>query len=157
MTGIRVAKPGEVRVLLLPVGSRSVVLPNPAVAEIIGLQSMATAETAPEWWLGRIDWRGRPIPVVSFEGFMGGHEPERTVLRNHIAVLNTLNGNRALPYIGLLFHGTARLFRANADNLASDPSGDLDSPLILEAVTVNNQPAWIPDLDALESMVLSVT
>ena len=156
MTESRVAKPGEVRVLLMPVGSRAIVLPNPAVAEIIGLQNLATDTTAPEWWLGRIDWRGRSIPVVSVEGFSGGHEPEWTAQRNHIAVLNTLNGNRALPYIGLLFHGTARLLRVNADNLASDPSGDLDSPLILEAVTVNNQPAWIPDLDALESMVLSV-
>lgn len=151
----RVTKPGEIRVLMLPVGSRSVLLPNPAVAEIIVYQPPAPEATAFEWLLGRIEWRGHSIPVVSFDGIVEGNEPEQNTQRTHIAVLNTLNGNRSLPYIGLLIHGAARLLRINADSLASGTTNSLDSPLILEAVSVNNQQAWIPDIAKLESMLLS--
>lgn len=151
----RVAKPGEIRVVMLPVGSRSVILPNPAVAEIIVFQKPAAEATAFDWLLGRIEWRGHSIPVVSFDGIVEGNKFEHSKQRTHIAVLNTLNGNRALPYIGLLMHGTARLLRINADSLDSGATDDLDSPLILAAASVNNQQAWIPDLDALESLLLS--
>ena len=155
MTESRVVKPGEVRVLLLPVGSRSVVLPNSAVAEIISFQGLTTQANVPEWWLGRLDWRGHTIPVVSFEGIVRGHESEHPVQRTHIAVLNTLNGNNALPYIGLLIYGTARLLRISAANLSADAEPDQVSPLVLATVKVVNQKAWIPDLDALESTLLT--
>jgi chemosensory pili system protein ChpC len=150
----RVSNPGEIRVVLLPVGSRFVLLPNPAVAEIVGFQGIATETTAPEWLLGRIDWRGYTIPVVSFDGIMGGNEPEQNTQRTHIAVLNTLNSNRGLPYIGVLIQGNARLLRVTSDNLVLDAKDDFDSRVILEAVKINNQQAWIPDLDILESMLV---
>lgn len=155
MTETKVAKSGDLRVLLLPVGSRSLVLPSVAVAKIIAYQSPEKEPSAPKWWLGRIDWRNYSIPVVSFEGIIGINEYEDSAQRTYIAILNTLNGDRALPYIGLLLHATARLLRINADSLSASTIDDLDSPLILEAVTINNRQAWIPNLDQLEWMVSS--
>ena len=70
-----------------------------------------------------------------------------------IAVLNTLNGNPQLPYIGLLTLGISRLVRVSAENLSRDADDAPDSDLVLESVMIGDQPAWIPDLDRLEQML----
>ena len=155
MTGSRVLGSGEMRGVLLPVGSRFLLLPNSAMAEVIGYREPKADATAPGWWLGWIEWRGLRVPVVSFEQAMGRQEVERGSQRAHIAILNTLNGNAALPYIGVYTLGISRLTRITADNLTEDTSGTLASPLALEAIRVNEQPAWIPDMDKLEQMVLA--
>jgi chemosensory pili system protein ChpC len=144
------------RGVLLPVGERSLLLPNAAVAELVGFQEPAPEDGAPDWLLGSIQWRGRRVKVVSFGAVAGAGPAGLPGQRLRIALLNTLNGNPELPYIGLLTLGISRLVRASADNLAPDPSGEVDSDLVLRSVTVGGQPAWIPDLDRLERMLVEL-
>ena len=153
MTESRTLKTGGVLVMLLPVAGRSIVLPSPAVAEVVGNQEPEPDIGAPDWLLGHIDWRGHKIPLLSFERALGQDPSVPNSQRPHIAVLYTLNGNRNLPYIGLMIHGNARLIRINARNLDEDASDAMDSPLIMRACRVNEESAWIPDLDELERMV----
>jgi chemosensory pili system protein ChpC len=143
----------EMRGLLLPLGERNLLLPNVAVAELVGFQEPEAEADAEDWLLGSIAWRGRRIPVVSFTAALGGETLPAQGQRMRIAVLNTLNGNPELPYIGVLTLGISRLARVSADNLAPDPSGEVDSDLVLESLTVGDQPAWIPDLDRLETLL----
>jgi len=154
MTESRVLGSGEIRGVLLPVGSRFLLLPNSSVAEVIGYREPEADASAPDWWLGKIEWRGLRVPVISYEQAMGRQDAERGSQRARIAILNTLNGNPILPYIGVYTLGISRLTRIAADNLAEDSAGALASPLVLEAVRINEQPAWIPDMDKLEEMVL---
>jgi chemosensory pili system protein ChpC len=152
----RVVGAEEIRGVLLPAGSRPLLLPNAAVAEVIGFQEPDPAEGAPDWLLGRIDWRGRRVPVVSWERAVDGGEPDWDARRVRIAVLNTMNGNPQVPHIGLLSVGVARLARISAESLAEDPEGRVESPWVLESVTIAEQPAWIPDLDELERQVVAL-
>lgn len=152
----RVLGSGDIRGVLLPVGSRFLLLPNSAVAEVIGYREPQTDAAAPDWWLGRIEWRGLRVPVVSFEQATGRREPVRGSQRARIAILNTLSGNAALPYIGVYTLGISRLIRVTEDDLEEDGSGSPGSPLVLEAIRIDEQPAWIPDMDVLEQMVLDV-
>ncbi len=156
MTESRVLGSGEKRGVLLPVGSRFLLLPTSSVAEVIGYREPKADADAPAWWLGWIDWRGLRTPVVSFEQAIGCQESVRGSQRARIAILNTLNGNAALPYIGVYTLGISRLARITADNLAEDTSEDPESPLVLEAIRIDEQPAWIPNMDELELMVLAV-
>ena len=149
----RVLRNREMRGLLLPLGERSLVLPNAAVAELVGFQEPKAEPGAADFLLGTIQWRGRSIPVVSFNAALGGDPVHGRGQRLRIAVLNTLNGNKELPYIGLLTLGISRLIRVSAENLTPDPSGVVDSDLVLESLTIGNQPAWIPNLDRLEELV----
>jgi chemosensory pili system protein ChpC len=141
------------RGLMLPLGARSLVLPNVAVAELVGFQEPVAEPDAPDWLLGSIQWRGRRIPLVSFNAALGGDATEMQGRRKRIAIVNTLSGNPQLPYIGLLTVGISRLVRIRADNLVADPEGEVESALLLDSLTVAGQPAWIPDLDRLEQMV----
>ena len=147
---------GELRGVLLPVGSRVLLLPNAAVAELIGYQEPEPDSSAPDWLLGQLAWRGRQVPVVSFQRAIGHPEPERASQRLHIAVLNTLNGNPKLPNIAVLTVGISRLAKVRVAALEADPEGAVDSPLVQEAVTVSDQPAWIPNLDELERQLTAL-
>ncbi len=157
MTESRVLGSGEKRGVLLPVGSRFLLLPTSSVAEVIGYREPKADADAPDWWLGWIEWRGLRAPVVSFEQAIGLQESVWGSQRARIAILNTLNGNAALPYIGVYTLGISRLTRITADNLAEDASEAPESPLVLEAIRIDEQPAWIPDMDELEQMVLAAS
>lgn len=143
----------EIRGVLLPVGERPLLLPNAAVAEVIGFLEPEPQSEIPDWLLGRIEWRGRHVPVVSWERMVEGREPDWNAQRVRIAVLNTLNGNPDLPHIGILSVGLARLVRIHANALTEDPLGEDTSPLVSAAVVIADSTAWIPDLDELERQV----
>jgi chemosensory pili system protein ChpC len=146
----------EIRGVLVPVGSRHLLLPNAAVAEVIGFEDPQPQDNAPDWLLGRIDWRGRRIPVISWERAVEGNEPDWSASRVRIVLLNTLNGNPALTHIGVLSVGIARLARIRADTLSEEPMGEVASPLVRASVIITGVPAWIPDLDELERWVVSI-
>jgi len=146
----------EIRGVLLPVGISHLLLPNAAVAEVITFQEPEPQDGAPDWLLGWITWRGRHIPVISWERAVEGGEPDWGARRVRIVVLNTLNGNPDLPHIGVLSVGVARLARIRADTLAEDPTGRGASPLVKASVIITGLAASIPDLDELERWVVSV-
>jgi len=152
----RVFSAQEIRGVLLPVGRHYLLLPNAAVAEVIAFEEPKTQPGAPDWLLGQLAWRGRTIPVVSWERAVEESEPDWEARRVRIVVLNTLNGNSALPHIGILSVGIARLARIRADVLAEDPTEETASPLVKASVFITGLPAWIPDLDELERWVGSV-
>jgi chemosensory pili system protein ChpC len=131
-------------------------LPNTAVAEVIGFKDPQPRDDAPDWLLGRIDWRGRRIPVISWERAVEESEPDWSASRVRIVVLNTPNGNPALTHIGVLSVGIARLARIRVDTLTEEPMDEKASPLVRASVIITGVPAWIPDLDELERWVVSI-
>lgn len=143
----------EIRSALIPIEGEQLLLPNTAVAEVIGYVSPEPIAYAPEWLLGQLYWRHRNIPLVALASAFG--EPQETRgKRARVAVLNTLNGNTDLPFIAILISATPRLVRATDDQLRHRPAYDDDSELVLARVGVAGEEAIIPNLDKLESRVL---
>jgi chemosensory pili system protein ChpC len=153
----RVLGTKDIRGVLLPVGERYLLLPNAAVAEMIVFQEPEPREGMPDWLLGWIEWRGRQIPVMSWERAVEGREPDWDARRVRIAVLNTLNGNPAVPHIGLLSAGVARLARIRPDTLEEGLASDVTSPLVIASVIITEVPAWIPNLDELERWIVAAS
>ena len=54
--------------LLLPLGDRTLVLPNVAVVELIGQRNLVCEPGDPAWHLGWIDWRQQRLPLIEFRG-----------------------------------------------------------------------------------------
>lgn len=141
----------DVHSLVLPLQDGQLLLPNAAVAEIIEYRTPESAPDQPEWNLGTVTWRGLEIPLVSFEAFVGQDvSAESTRLR--IAVLNTLNGNADLPFIGVVLKGIPRLLTAGADSVAPE-AGESSEQGVLARVQAGGEGALIPDIDALERSV----
>src|SRR5271163_1992361 len=61
----------ELYSLLVPLSGERLIVPRACVAEVIGYQPPAQMTNAPPWYAGLVNWSGRSVPVVSFEGTMG--------------------------------------------------------------------------------------
>lgn len=136
--------------LLLPLADRNLILPNVAVAELIGYQSAAFDLDTPPWYLGRVTWRDQQIPLLSFESACAS----KIVIgeRARIVILNALGGRPDLKFIALLVQGIPRSYKLDSQ------LSYVDVPLCaLEqaAVQIGEQVAKVPDLLALEELLVS--
>lgn len=143
----------DVRGVVLPTGASDLLLPNSAIAEVVGYQHPTAYTSGPGWLLGSVTWRGFSVPLVSLA--MASAEPVE-VARGHrarLVICYTPSGNRALPYVAILTLGPPRLARLSPQVLepSQDPPGN---PFVLHALTYAERPAWIPDMDAIERSVL---
>lgn len=137
--------------LMLPVNKEILILPNAAVAEIIPYQQMDSAENAPDWFLGYLNWRDRRLPVVSIEAASNG-ETGKIHKNCRIAILNTLNGNSQLPYIAIIMQGLPSLQIVKPDTLKTVDENH-ERPSIRASVNINGTDALIPDIDDLENRI----
>ena len=133
--------------LLLPLGDRTLVLPNVAVAELIGERAFVCERHEPSWHMGWIDWRQQCLPLIGFEAACGGETPCGE--RARIVVLNAL-GDTGLRYLAVLLQGIPRSCKLDSQlNYVDVPLGAME----LAAVQVGDQVARVPDLAALERLV----
>ena len=136
--------------LLLPLADRNLILPNVAVAELIDYQPGAFDLDTPPWYLGLVKWRDRQIPLLSFESACGN----KVVIgeRARIVILNALGGRPALKFIALLVQGIPRSYKLDSQLSYVDvPLCSLEQA----AVQVGEQVAKVPDLLALEELLVS--
>jgi chemosensory pili system protein ChpC len=142
-----------VRSLFINVASARLVLPHAAVAEIMPFRTPQAVDAAPAWFLGYLPWRDMRIPVLSFEAAEGGAVPPRT-RQTRIAIVNALSGDERLVRYGLVTQGIPHVLNLDQGNLA--PAEAEIGPYSLCAVRAAGQPGVIPNLDALERLLLKV-
>ena len=141
--------------LLIPMWEEPLLLPDTAVAEVIGF-AYPEGRSAQPWHLGDISWRGLTLPVICLE-----HQiPDEAALQSaRIAVLNSATGNPRQPFMAILINGIPRLLHVSEDEVemaASD--ADQEMPMgIMARVHIGQQYARIPDLESIEAMALQVS
>ena len=143
----------NVHSLLIPMANDTLLLPNAAVAEIIALTDIEPVENAPEWLLGFINWRGQHVPLLSFEVVNGNEKPEYQS-KARIVVFNALGGSSSLPFFATLAQGIPHLIQANQSIVTALAESDEHPTGVLCPVLVEGEPAVIPDLDAMEKLIL---
>lgn len=147
--------PREIRCVLVPVGDIRLLLPNATIAEVITQSEPEPFPEGPAWLLGRIDWRGWQVPVVSFTT-LAGLEHGDAELSVRVAVLKALGGNPKLPFIAVLTQGFPRLTTLNSELIIPTHDGK-PLPLGVAAnVLVRDDVAVIPDLEWIEATLLDL-
>lgn len=144
-----------VRCVYVPLRSGALLIPNTAVAEVIDARDAEPLAGAPNWLLGRLTWRERRIPLVSFEAAAGG-EPTTRVGDSRIVVLNTLNADPRMPYIAILSQAIPQLRLASERNLAGDSDISIHEQSVASYVKVDGESTIIPDLDDLERRLVQL-
>ena len=142
-----------VNCLLIPLKGEQVLLPNTTVAEVVSYQKPEPTQDGPEWFLGMVNWRDYRVPVFSFEAAIGGKVATPTS-RSRIVVLNTLNGNARLPYIGLLSQGIPHLQVVGMNAIMPNNDISVPSPTVASYALLGNQPVMVPNIDDLEARLL---
>lgn len=144
---------GAIHCLTIPLHDELALLPNSAIAEVIAYKEPVPIDDAPDWFLGYIEWREKRVPIISFES-VSGKEVVAAVKNSRIAVLNTLNGNAQLPYIGLLSQGIPSLAIVQKQGLEDKGSSSDERQAIGAFVELGGIEALIPDIDEIEQRLI---
>ncbi|WP_221793821.1 chemotaxis protein CheW [Oceanobacter mangrovi] len=146
---------GQVDCLMIPLNDRQLLLPNVTVAEIIPFSQLMTTNSSVDWVLGKIQWRGVSIPVVCYEMLNGTAAP-RPSPNARFAVINGVGKHPKMPFYAVLVQGIPRLKKVLENAIqpvdAVMGMGKLDQI----AVSVDGESAYIPDVDAIENLLLQV-
>jgi len=145
--------PNQVDCLLIPLKDKSLILPNVAVAEIVPFSHLLTTASNVDWMLGRIDWRGVPIPVVCYEMLsnQGAPAPNPDA---RFAIINGVGNHAEMPFYAMLVQGIPRLMHVHEDDIQTVEAMNM-GPYDQSAVTIEREPAIIPNLDLVEQELIT--
>lgn len=144
--------PRDIRGVMIPVTGGRVLLPNTNVAEIITYVPPEPIADAPDWLLGRLNWRGWHLPLFSFS-MLTGQASEEKYINARVAVLKALGGRPKLPFLALLVQGFPRLTTITPDLLVSAADEMRGVAGVRASVLVRDDHAIIPDLAVIETLV----
>lgn len=147
------AEAEELYSLLVPLSGDRLIVPRACVAEVVRFSEPRAEAGAYHWMLGNVDWNGRPLPVVSFEGALGNEVPVSTG-RTRIVVFYASTGLLKNGYFGILTQGFPQLVRVNKEvlKLEAKDGWPEDAPVLCRVRMINEFPL-IPDLERLEIML----
>jgi chemosensory pili system protein ChpC len=143
----------ELYSLLVPLSEDRLIVPRACVAEVVRFSKSEQLEGAHDWMLGTINWNGRALPVVSFEGAIGKEVPVVTG-RTRVVVFYARTGQLKTGHFGILTQGFPQLVRVNRDvlKLEAKDGWPEDAPVLCRVRMINEYP-MIPDLEKLEAML----
>ena len=146
------AEQTEIRGLMIPVTNGRVLLPNASVAEVITLSVPEKIPNAPEWLMGRINWRGWRLPLLSFS-LLAGMALEEGSRGTRVTVLKALSGHAKMPFLAMLAQGFPRLTTLSPDILVPSNESMPTRPGVLMNIIVRDDQAVIPDLGQIEQLI----
>jgi chemosensory pili system protein ChpC len=143
----------EIATLLVSMTNNQVILPNVTVAEIISFKAPRPRASAPAWYLGTLEWRSTVIPVISFED-ANAESIDISGNDSRIAIINGVGENKRMPFYAIVVQGIPRLMHISEEDMTvlDDKSG----PATLMTVVIDDEKAIIPDLEHLETLLLSI-
>ena len=143
----------ELYSLLIPLAEDRLIVPRACVAEVVRFTAPEQEAGAHAWMMGSVNWNGRPLPVVSYEGALGKDVPVTTG-RTRIVVFYANTGQLKTGHFGILTQGFPQLVRVNEDvlQLHTTEGWPNDAPVLCRVKMINEFPL-IPDLEKLEAML----
>jgi len=143
----------ELYSLLVPLADERLIIPRVCVAEVVRFTAPEQIEGSQNWMLGTINWSGRALPVIAFEGTIGKDIPATTG-RTRVVVFYSSTGKLKTGYFGIITQGFPQLVRVNREVLKLDstegwPEG---APVFCRVKMINEFPL-VPNLEAVEAMI----
>jgi chemosensory pili system protein ChpC len=143
----------ELYSLLIPLAEDRLIVPRACVAEVVRFSQPEHEAGSQHWMLGTINWNGRQLPVVSFEGALNKEMPASSG-RTRVVVFYAITGQLKSGFFGILTQGFPQLVRINRDvlSLHTTDGWPEQAPVLCRVKMINEFPL-IPDLEKLEAML----
>jgi chemosensory pili system protein ChpC len=143
----------ELYSLLIPLSEDRLIVPRACVAEVVRYTQAEQKEGDHNWMMGTINWNGRPLPVISFEGTLSKEVPVVTG-RTRVVVFYGSTGQLKSGFFGVLTQGFPQLVRVNRDvlKLEAKDGWPEEAPVLCRVRMINEFP-MIPNLEQIESML----
>ena len=146
----------ELYSLLVPLAGSRLIVPRVCVAEVSGVGQLHLLDEDPSWLVGKVGWKGREIPLISFEAACGEDMPE--LGSRSRAVIFHATDNLQSGYFAVMSQGLPQLVRVNPGVVSGDDDGDWppDSPVVCRIRMINEYPL-VPDLEGIERLLNAVS
>ena len=143
----------ELYSLLVPLADERLIIPRACVAEVVRFTAPESREGSESWMLGTINWSGRALPVIAFEGTIGKEVPATTG-RTRVVVFNASTENLKTGFFGIITQGFPQLVRVNREVLKLESTeGWPDGAPVLCRVKMINEFPLVPNLEAIADMI----
>lgn len=150
----------EIRAVLIPIETnRKLLLPNAMVAEVMAMRSIDDIDVNEDWILGTISWRGWDIPLIDF-GLLTGYQSDdvkEMATTDNIAVLKCINHPENLPYFAVLSRGIPKLQLVSRGDIQLHEEKEVNHHAIASLVSIEDEMADIPNMNYLETQLISLT
>lgn len=143
----------ELYSLLIPLAEDRLIVPRACVAEVVRFTSPTEMPGSEAWLLGSLNWNGRQLPVVSYEGTIGKEIPATTG-RTRVVVFYSASGTLRPGFFGIVTQGFPQLVRVNREvlKLESTDGWPEGAPVLCRVKMINEFPL-IPHLEKLEQLI----
>lgn len=140
--------------MILQLSDRRLLVPRSALCAVIAYTDPEPLQQVHEWLLGMIEWNGKRVPLVTFEGIAGGSIP--AVGANTRAVVLAAPGGRLdPPCLAMLVQEHPRPAHLDADSLLAQDA-EPGAECILAQVMLGNERLVIPALEWIEMELAQV-
>ncbi len=155
------SEPSELYSLLISLETERLLVPRVCVAEVIAFSTPERSrdnDQLPSWFLGRVEWNGRRLPVISFEGISDDgildDGMQNRAGRSRIVVFHAMSDALKLGFFGMITQGFPQLVRVKADVLLPESKQPWSEgqPVLCRTRMINEYPL-IPDMERLETML----
>ncbi len=144
-----------IKCVILTLRKENVIVPNALVAEIISVKDIEDSDDTPEWYLGKMSWRGADVPLLSFEA-AGGVEISKVNLNTQAVVLYSVGiegGENKHPYLGLVMSGVPHVSSFTREQITIDEGPSELHPMVAQKARINGASVSILDIDAMVDMI----
>jgi len=147
----------EIRAVLIPIeDERKLLLPNAMVAEVLGMRSIESIDSAEKWILGTVSWRGWNIPLIDFAVLTGSTSDDSISSTYNLAVLKSINHPEDMPYFAVLSRGIPKLQLVSRGDMQLHEEKNINHNAIASLVSIQDEMADIPNMNYLESNLIAV-
>lgn len=137
-----------VQCVILPQFQGNLLLPRASVVEVVNGRDMDIVVDLQGGVIGKMQWRGWTVPLVSFEAASGGSIPKFNSETKSV-ILHSLADDGTRPYIALTLQGNPKTVEVQESQLKVVPSTD-SNDFVQSKVWINAElEAIIPDLSML--------
>ena len=140
----------NIKSLVVPLAMGNLIIPNNLMAAMIHLDQMD--ETDLVNWL---EWHGQRIPLITLESLCMLDNTH--VMQKHCVILHSLLDDEKLRFIAIQTKGSPHTLDVSEEALRDDHKKNKQRcPYIASHVRVGNIPCMIPDLPAIETVILEM-
>jgi chemosensory pili system protein ChpC len=134
--------------LVVPLAEQALLLPNVAVAELVGFRLNRVQENAPSWFLGWTLWRDQQVPVVDPYVLLN-EQPDETGRQPRTVILNAIGERAGVHYIAMRVWSIPRSRKVTRGEMSAV---EISIPYVLQSVRLGAelQTLCIPDLLSIE-------
>lgn len=143
--------------VLIGLREDALLLPNAAMAEVLNMDQVHSAEASIPGKVGNVVWHGYTLPVIDFDR-MTGQPDDRQMRRPRIVVLHTLNNQLPGQAYAVLCEGQPQLIPVNASSVMPAEFKPHDqAEYVLSRARVSVREVIIPNVEHIEALLAAPT